>query len=268
MRRLVVLTLFITSLFSMAFKQPQLSAVEFLNISQEFVFGEQLIFTGTIKSPSPLLEAVLFLRPFGADTETIPFKPTSTGELKLTVNLTDYPVRAFSPVEYWYQVKLEDGNPITSPIYTFVYEDNRYSWQQINTEAFSLSWTEGGVEFGSDLENASGDSLISAQAILAVKIPAPIRIVVYPDSQSMQSAAKLASPTWAAGHASPALNLIMLSIPPGPDARAEMERQIPHELMHILEYQVTGPAYNQIPVWLLEGLASSAELYPNPDYQQ
>ena len=47
-----------------------------------------------------------------------------------------------------------------------------------------------------------------------------------------------------------------------------MERQIPHEIMHILEYQITGTSYNQIPVWLLEGLASSAELYPNPDYQQ
>ena len=268
MHRLAALTLFITSLFTLAFLPSQQSAVEFVNFSQDFTFGEQLIFTGTIKSPSSVTEAVLFLKPSGAATETIPFKPSSTGEVKLTVDLNDYPLRAFTPLDYWYQVKLAVGDPITSPTYTFVYEDNRYQWQQLNSEAFSLSWAEGGVEFGTDLENAAIDSLAASQAILAVKIPAPIRIVVYPDSQSMQSAAQLASPAWAAGHASPDLGLILLSIPPGPDARAEMERQIPHEIMHILEYQITGTSYNQIPVWLLEGLASSAELYPNPDYQQ
>lgn len=268
MRRIAAFTLFAFSLFTMGFQPLQQSAVEFVNFSQDFTFGKQIIFTGTINSPSPVTEAVLFLKPSGADTETFQFKPGSTGEVKLTVDLNDYPVRAFSPLEYWYQVKLAVGDAISSPTYTFVYEDNRYRWQQLNSETFTLNWTEGGVEFGADLENAAGDSLTSAQAILAVKIPAPIRIVVYPDSQSMQSAAQLTSPSWAAGHTNPDLGLIFLSIPPGPDARAEMERQIPHELMHILEYQVTGPAYNQIPVWLLEGLASSAELYPNPDYQQ
>jgi len=84
----------------------------------------------------------------------------------------------------------------------------------------------------------------------------------------MQSAAQLTESPWAAGHTNPDLGLVMISVAPGPDARAEMERQLPHEIMHILEYQVAGTAYNQIPVWLLEGLASSAELYPNPEYQR
>ena len=44
-----------------------------------------------------------------------------------------------------------------------------------------------------------------------------------------------------------------------------MERQIPHELMHILLYEKLGPAYVNLPSWLNEGLASVAELYPNPD---
>lgn len=45
-----------------------------------------------------------------------------------------------------------------------------------------------------------------------------------------------------------------------------MERQIPHELMHILLYKTLGTDYNNLPAWLNEGLASIAELYPNPDY--
>ena len=45
-----------------------------------------------------------------------------------------------------------------------------------------------------------------------------------------------------------------------------MERQIPHELMHILLFQELGPGYENLPTWFNEGLASIAELYPNPDY--
>ena len=46
-----------------------------------------------------------------------------------------------------------------------------------------------------------------------------------------------------------------------------MEQGIPHELMHIMLYQMVGPAYTNLPTWFNEGLASAAELYPNPDYQ-
>jgi hypothetical protein len=63
--------------------------------------------------------------------------------------------------------------------------------------------------------------------------------------------------------------LIVISIPPGPEQGAEMERQIPHELMHILLYQAFGAAYNdRLPAWLKEGLASINEINPNPYYHQ
>jgi hypothetical protein len=47
-----------------------------------------------------------------------------------------------------------------------------------------------------------------------------------------------------------------------------MERQIPHELMHVLEYKLAGVSYSTIPTWLKEGLATSVELYPDPDLQR
>ena len=48
----------------------------------------------------------------------------------------------------------------------------------------------------------------------------------------------------------------------------ELERLLPHEIMHILLYQVTGDQYSNTPTWLSEGLASLAEIYPNPDYSR
>jgi hypothetical protein len=49
-----------------------------------------------------------------------------------------------------------------------------------------------------------------------------------------------------------------------------MQRQIPHEIMHILVYRFVNEkngTYAYIPAWLSEGLASNTELSANPDYQ-
>ncbi len=93
-------------------------------------------------------------------------------------------------------------------------------------------------------------------------------IYIYPSALDLQSALNLTPNSWIAGHASPDIGVILVSIPTGPDQRAEMERQIPHELMHIAQYQAAGNGYNRLPAWLTEGMASNAELYPNPEYQR
>jgi len=268
LRRAAVLTLFLFSLFTMAFQPRQQNVVEFVNVRHEFIFGEELTISGSIKSPLPVTEAVLFLKPQSEDTQSFQLTPGKTGKVELIYDLSKKPLRAFTPVEYWFEVKTADGQPNSSAVYSFVYEDNRFDWQHLESDAYSLAWSSGGLDFGTELQNAAADGLAAAQGILAVKVPSPIRIMVYPSSQDMQSAAQLTESPWAAGHTNPDLGLVMISVAPGPDARAEMERQLPHEIMHILEYQVAGTAYNQIPVWLLEGLASSAELYPNPEYQR
>ena len=67
-----------------------------------------------------------------------------------------------------------------------------------------------------------------------------------------------------AGHAAPDLGVVLISIPAGPDEGLEMQRQIPHELMHLAQYEVIGENFTNQPYWLIEGMASEAELYPNP----
>jgi hypothetical protein len=59
----------------------------------------------------------------------------------------------------------------------------------------------------------------------------------------------------------------MISIPSGPERNLELRRQIPHEIMHILQYQVMGKSYTQQPAWLVEGMASLAEVYEDPEYR-
>jgi hypothetical protein len=106
-----------------------------------------------------------------------------------------------------------------------------------------------------------------AQNILNAAPPAPLKIYVYSSSRDLQSALLLNNQPWIAGHATPDLGQVMISIPSGPEQKLELERQVSHEIMHILQYQQVGQDFRQQPVWLLEGMASIAELYPNPEYQ-
>jgi hypothetical protein len=89
----------------------------------------------------------------------------------------------------------------------------------------------------------------------------------YQNGEELRGALQASSQKWIAGHADPNLNVILVSLPPGPEQRLEMERQIPHELMHVMMSYTDGNAYANLPAWFNEGLASMAELYPNPDYQ-
>lgn len=268
MRAITLLIIIISSLFNLASRPYQQAGIQFVDISQEWVFGEKILFNATIQSASPVHEIGLYIRPFGADTQLIEIEPGLDSKLQYTLDLTRNSIRPFSQVEYWFQVKLKTGEEGSSQVFSFLYEDNRYDWQRMESDQFDIAWVSGDNNFGQTLMNAAGDSLTAAQAILPVEPPSPLRIYVYPSAAEMQSTVDLVSSPWSAGHASPDLSVIMISIPAGPDAKAEMERQLPHEIMHLLEYQILGTKYDHAPMWLLEGLASAAELYPNPEYQQ
>lgn len=268
MRQFAAFALVILSLVTMAFSPRQQSETVVTDPRASYVFGEELTINGAVPSADSSSQYTLFLQPVGSGSRVIAFTPQQDGQFSIDVNLSENPLRAFTTIEYWFQKTAADGQTATSSVNSFIYEDNRFNWQRLDNEITHLAWSSGDLEFGNTLQNTVTSGLEAAQSILRVNLSQPLRIYVYPTAQEMQSAAQLADMPWAAGHASPDLGLILVSIPPGPDARAEMERQLPHEIMHVLEYQAAGKAYSTLPAWLLEGLATSAELYPNPEYQR
>jgi hypothetical protein len=82
----------------------------------------------------------------------------------------------------------------------------------------------------------------------------------------LQSALEIGGQQFVSGHASPDLGVGLVSIASGAQQGLEMDRKIPHELAHLLTYDLTGETYFRLPVWLREGIASASELSPNPDY--
>ncbi len=249
----------------LAVPRPEFKA-EFRQVSATADFGRQVTFQAQIEANEPIADVYILVQPQGMSTYTEKITLNTQGEVLFAYDVSQLNIYPFARVQYWYKVTAKSGSETTSPKYSFEYTDNRFQWKESGDERFKAFWYTGDTVFGQNILNVASQGLESAQKYLQADAPTPLRIYVYANSADLQSALRLPGQSWVAGHASPELEMILISIPPGSEARLEMERQIPHEIMHILQYEVMGKDYQRMPTWLMEGMASLAELYPNSDY--
>jgi hypothetical protein len=230
-------------------------------------FGESLTFRAVINSIEDVDQVVLFIQPHeDADLDVYPVLMDSRGNLSLEIDLRQNPLPGFADIRYWYQVSTTSGEAYQSPVYNFSYTDNRQQWNTLTGEQFTIYWYAGDLAFGEELLNVALVAVREIQELLDVFVPENLDVYVYDSVQAMQAAVPDAGQYWIAGHADPIQEVILVSLPPGPEQRLEMERQVPHELMHIALNYTDSHAYSNFPVWFNEGLASLVELYPNPEY--
>jgi len=258
---------FIAILFSHFLAGTGLAQTDQLSVRVNYLFGEHITFIGTVPVGAPVQEARLFFRVLGdAHTYSTEASLDDNGNITYRQDVSQIPLRAFSRLEYWLEVGLTGGETMSSPIQTFFYEDNRFTWRTRQDANFRVHWYEGDTAFAQSLLDVAEMGLESAQNLLPLQIEGMVDIYAYPNAQEMRATLQVAGQNWVGAHADPDLGVMAVSLPSGPEQRLEMERQIPHELMHILLYQHLKSGYNNLPVWLNEGLASVVELYPNPDY--
>lgn len=255
--------------------QPQSAraASQITDAHVEYTFGGSINFLARIQSDEPVKEALISIQSQG-DPETLvkPVKWNEAGEIIYQYEEFPHPLRAFAKVKYWFNIILENGENLTSPKFDFYYEDNRFDWQILENKPFRVHWYEGDLPFAQNILDVAREGLQHIQTIMPVQVPSgnatdTIDYYIYANPTDMQKALPVNSQRWVAGHADPDINVVEVSLPAGPEQRLWTEQRIPHELMHILLYHFAGNSYSNIPTWLREGIASIAELTPDPDYQ-
>lgn len=266
MRRWLIVVLMLGNLAFAPLQPFFQSSATFSDITAVYDYGKTARFEGRIQSSVPVSQAYLFLQPEGFPVRVEPVTLSPDGWIRFSYNLEEKPLRPFLRTSYWFRITLQNGEEVTSASYWFNYDDDRFVWQSIEDDQFEVHWYGRDITFGQDVINTARSGLQKAQSILPADLPQRLRIFVYASASDFQGALLIGGQSWMAGHASPEAGVILVSIPQGIDQRLELERQVPHEIAHILQYQLAGSAYTRIPVWFLEGTASQAELYPNPDY--
>ncbi len=269
MRRLLTLFLSLDILLGFAKPARAQSAVEVTGVQFDYTFGEQITFSAVITSQSPIQEAYLFFQAVGdQNTHTVPLTLAADGSTETIHRIQDGLVRPFARVYFWYHVILISGETFESIHYYFQYDDNRYPWQTLADDSLRVHWYAGDVTFGQAAFDAAHVGLQSVETLIPATAGEPIDIYVYASATDVQDTLGLGGYVWVAGHASPDLGVVLVSVAPGESQSIEMARQIPHELAHVLLYRMTGAAYNRLPAWLLEGIAMQVEQYSGVDYGQ
>ena len=265
MRHLFLLILITTLAFG--YVSAASAQVQVNNEAIDYRFGEYITFSGEIQTGSQIESVLLFIQREGKyDTLSSPVLVPQDGFVEYTLDPNKDKIRAFSTLQYWYEITLQNGDSYATPKGSFFYDDNRFEWQKRAEEPFEALWHEGDDAFGQSIMDAAQHGLEQIKDLLPAPAPENVKIYAYANPVDMRATLQVSDSSWVGAHTDPDLQVMVVSLPTGPEQRLEMERQIPHELMHIILYQKVGPAYVNIPPWFNEGLASIAELFPNPEY--
>ncbi len=171
---------------------------------------------------------------------------------------------AFSPVEYWWELRDAAGNLLETEHQTFTYSDNRFTWQTLSEGGLTVAWYAGDRDFARQALDIAAEGLTRANRVIQAPLPETVTLYLYASAEDAQLAVAEGNRLWADARANPLFGIVIVALPPDAvDTPTQMARAIPHELTHILIAQKTGDRFPLVPNWLQEGLAVMNEAAPD-----
>lgn len=236
----------------------------------EYDFGQAIHFSLMVQSDELISAVTLFYN--SADiplttTISVPVEPDTEVEASYSVDLTQLRLAPFTTVTYWWQVTNIAGNVVDVPAQSFIYEDDRFDWQRLTQQNVTVHWTNDDTGIGQIVIDIINDTSPRLATILPVELPNPLNVYVYPSAADLQASLLLTGRNWVGGHTNPELGVILVTAANMRTAAIDLRQSIPHELTHLVLYQITGTTYETLPRWLDEGLAAVMEGAPDPNEQ-
>jgi hypothetical protein len=251
------------------------SAVTVIENTASYSFAKQITFTLEATTPAQVTKLYLFFIATGNErTESfeVPFKQEgNTLSATYLHDLRSSPLPPFDTVTFWWKIEY-GGESYATEEESFEYIDDRFVWERLDDQEnhLILYWIkeQGDPTFGQAALDTARASLKDINAELRAPLPESITIYIYDTQENLKGAMELTGQTWASGQAHPDLGVIVVAIPKD-DLSSRMGRYIPHEITHLLIYQIVKPeGYKYVPEWLDEGLATANEQRPNPDHRK
>lgn len=234
----------------------------------EYFFGQAIDFSLFVQGSEPISEVTLFYRSADMPVTTTINVPVESNQEVLasyTVDLTQIRLAPFTTITYWWQVTDTAGNIFDIPVQSFTYEDDRFEWQQLSEANIIVRWTNDDPAIGRLALDIVNETMPRLTGIIPASLPNPLRIYIYPSAADLQASLRLTGRDWVGGHANPELGVILVTAANARTAATDLRQSIPHELTHLMLYQVTGPSYGSLPRWFNEGLATVMEANPDPN---
>lgn len=177
MRRLPLLIVMAALLFGLARPVQAQSGVVVSGIRVEYNFGVQITFSAQIQSFSPIQEILLLFRDeHETVTRVYPAQLDANGQASYRYDASQNALRPFAPIQFWFQVTLQNGQSYSSQNYTFIYADNRFDWQALEDGALHVHWYAGDAAFGQAALDTSRAGLQRIGELIPLNLDQPIEV--------------------------------------------------------------------------------------------
>lgn len=238
-------------------------------------YGDAITFNVRAAAPTEIAAARLIVsarhlsEPHVAD---VPVAPGTAVELAQTVPVDALALPPFASLEVTWEFVDTAGVLYTTRPITVLYLDNSLPWAWARqTEGEITVYTDGTDPLVASIAlEIAADALGSARHALGVDGPDEVHLFVYPElplmAQSLQSHGENVQ-DWVAAYAIPAYHAAFVAASPQEDLRINLERDIPHEMTHLVIASAAGGQARQFPGWFNEGLALMSAPAPDPTLQ-
>ncbi|HEY97092.1 MAG TPA: peptidase MA domain-containing protein [Dehalococcoidia bacterium] len=163
-----------------------------------------------------------------------------------------------SSLYYWWTVTDADGDSVQTPPVEMLVSDKRYDWQELTEGEITLYWYKGDDSFSGELMAAAQEALARLYVETGAELEKPVSIYIYASSADLQGS-MIFPQEWTGGVAFTRYGIITIGIGTSSGDMEWGKRAIAHELTHLVIHQITLNPYNDLPVWLDEGLAMNTE---------
>ena len=225
--------------------------------THEYSFSEQIVFRLMAESSSEINEITLIYRIGSApitNSAHPEFSPARRVEAEYVWRLQRGEIPPGSDIEYSWRIKDAAGNALETEFITFIYVDDRFTWQSLTEGKVVLYWYDADQTFGQGLLSSAVESLARLEENVGVELEKPVKIVVYQSKADMQGALTSQGAVFEE-------QIITLGVVVAPDTvlllgtHQDVDVTIAHELTHVVVGLATENPYADIPAWLDEGLA-------------
>lgn len=248
--------------------------IRVIESSVEYSFAQHVTFTlHATSEDAEISQVYLFFRAV-TDEEThnieVPADaPAQEIQIAHTHDAGRYPLPPFADIRFWWRVEDSAGNQLKTQTQTFKYKDNRFRWEQLEASGIRIHWMadHGDPAFAQTALDIARVSTADVRAELRGPMPSPLDVFIYDSEANLQGAMILTGRDWIGGQARPELGVVVVAIPADQGYTSQMKRYLPHEITHLLIHELTTPeGYKNVPDWLDEGLATTNERLPTPEY--
>jgi hypothetical protein len=253
---MVLLLILVSPALSQVSGQGQISVS---NSAAQIDFPLNLNFSATIKSNAAITDIRLRYQieqiSYAQVTSEvfIPFTQSSNVSVKYALNLQKFGgIPPGATIDYWWLVKDASGAHLeTSPL-KYQANDNRYSWHNLSQGNINLYWYNGDNNFAQTLMTTGQQALVKLAKDTGATPSKAVNIYIYGSSSDLQGA-MIYPNEWTGGVAYTQYGIIAIGIPLSQLSWGQ--GAMTHELTHLVVFQVVANPYNDLPVWLNEGLA-------------